>query len=139
MGKEKILPAFAMIILLVGIISSLYVYAQDTELERYGQKDIVTINNIEYSLESLFKKIERRTIIIDEKEITGIALDKIIINANVNCPSCHKYTIKASDDYQQTVNWDMMKTGIITDYNRVIFPNTAHSFWVRDVIEIEVK
>ena len=33
----------------------------------------------------------------------------------------------------------LLKTGILTDYSRVYFPNTAHTFWVRDVIEIEVK
>ena len=81
----------------------------------------------------------QRVIETDEGEKTGIALDELIITVGVGCVNCHEYTIKAKDGYQQTVNWDILKTGILTDYGRVYFPDTAQTFWVRDVIEIEVK
>ncbi len=143
MGKEKTLQVFAILVLLIGIISSLYVYAQETEIEtqreQIGKEDTITINNIDYNKEELFEIVESRTITIEEKEITGLALDKLLTYANTEQPSAHKYTFIATDSYQQTVTWDMVQAGIFTDYNRVIFPGTAHSFWVSNIIEIEVK
>ena len=51
----------------------------------------------------------------------------------------HNKDIAMKDGYTQTIPWDIMQTGSINKESRVFFPNTAHSFWVRDVIEIEVK
>lgn len=131
-GKELI-PIIAMIVLLIGTFSSLYVHA--TQIN----KDTITISGQEYSIDQLFSMVNIRTIVTDEGEKTGIALDDLILKVGISCASCNDYTIKAKDKYQQTVNWDVMKTGILTDYSKVYFPDTAHSFWVRDVIEIEVK
>jgi len=132
-GKEKLIPIFAMIVLLIGTFSAIYVHA--TQIN----KDTITIYGQEYTTDQLFSIADTRTIETDEGEKTGIALDDLMVKVGVGCPSCHKYVIKARDKYQQTVNWNVMKTGILTDYGKVYFPDTAHSFWVRDVIEIEVK
>ena len=133
MGKEKLIPIFAMIVLLIGTFSAIYVHATQVN------KDTITINGQEYSIDQLFSMADLRTIETDEGEKTGIALDDLMIKVGIGCLSCNDYTIKAKDKYQQTVNWNIMKTGILTEYGTVYFPNTAHSFWVRDVIEIEVK
>jgi len=132
-GKEKIIPIIAMVVLLIGIFSTIYVDANQIE------KDTIKINGRDFTLNQIFSDGVERTIETDEGEKTGVALEYIIINAGVDCTNCHDYTIKAKDGYQQTVNWNILKTGILTDYERVFFPDTAHSFWVRDVIEIEVK
>jgi hypothetical protein len=132
-GKEKLIPIFAIFILLIGTSSAIYVHA--TQIN----KDTITINGGEYTIDQLFSMVEIRSIETDEGEKTGIALDDLLVKVGVGCPSCHKYSIKAKDKYQQTVNWDVMKTGILTENSRVFFPDTAHSYWVRDVIEIEVK
>jgi len=132
-GKEKIIPILAMIVLLIGIFSTIYVYA--TQIET----NTIKVNGQDYTLDQLFLIGEIRIIETDEGEKTGIALDDLMSKVGVGCTQCQKYTIKAKDKYQQTVDWDIMKTGILTDYGRVYFPDTAHTFWVRDVIEIEVK
>jgi len=132
-GKEKIISILAISVLLLGVSSALYVNA--TQID----KDTITINGFEYTINQLFSITTKRNIETDEGEKTGIALDDLMIKIGVNCPSCHKYIIKAQDKYQQTVSWDILKTGILTDYSRVIFPDTAHTFWIRDVFEIEVK
>ena len=132
-GKEKAIPIIAMIVLLIGIFSTILVYANQIE------KETITINGQDFTIDQLFSTSAIRVIVTDEGEKTGIALDDIIINAGVGCTQCHDYTIKANDGYQQTLNWDIFKTGILTDNGRVFFPDTAHSFWVRDVVEIEVK
>ncbi|KYK22999.1 hypothetical protein AYK21_03170 [Thermoplasmatales archaeon SG8-52-2] len=132
MGKEKAIPIIAMVVLFIGIFSTIYVDANQVE------KDTIEIYGRNFSLDQLFSDGVERTIETDEGEKTGISLEDIIINVGIGCVQCHDYTIKAKDGYQQTVSWDILKTGIITDHNRVFFPDTAHSFWVRDVIEIEV-
>ena len=132
-GKEKIIPILAISVLLLGIFSALYVNA--TQIN----KDTISINGNEYTLNQIFLLCNKRIIETDEGEKTGIALDDLILKVGVSCPSCHIYIIKAEDKYQQTVSWDILKTGILTDYGRVFLPGTAHTFWVRNVIEIEVK
>jgi hypothetical protein len=131
-GKELI-PIIAMIVLLIGTVSTLYVHAT------HINKDTITINGQEYSIDQLFSMVDTKTIETNEGVKTGIALDDLMIKVGISCMSCNDYIIKAKDKYQQTVNWDIMRTGILTDYSRVYFPDTAHSLWVRDVIEIEVK
>ncbi len=134
MGKEKLLPIFAMIVLLIGSFSALYVNANQLSIE----KDTIILNNQRFNADELFDSVEIRSIETNEGERTGLALDKLISFSGVNCPSCHKYTIIAKDPYQKTVNWEDMKRGVLTDYGRVYFKDKAHAFWVYDVVEIEV-
>jgi len=131
--KEKIIPILAISVLLLGVLSVLYVNA--TQIN----KDTITINGNQFTLDQIFSMTKSRSIETDEGEKTGIALDDLMLKSGVNCPSCHNYIIKAEDKYQQTFSWDILKTGILTDYGRVYFPDTAHTFWIRNVIEIEVK
>jgi len=133
MGKEKIIPILALIVIVIGGTSTAYVYV--TQID----KDTITINGEEYTIDQIFYMGETKTIQTIEGEKAGVALDDLIIKAGAGCPSCHEYTIKAKDGYQKTVNWEIMKTGILTDIKKVFFPNTAKAFWVGDIIEIEVK
>lgn len=133
MGKEKIIPILALIVIVIGGTSTAYVYV--TQID----KDTITINGEEYTIDQIFYMGETKTIQTIEGEKIGVALDDLIIKAGVGCPSCHEYTIKAKDGYQKTVNWEIMKTGILTDIKKVFFPNTAKAFWVGDIVEIEVK
>lgn len=132
-GKEKIISILAISVLLLGIFSALYVNA--TQIN----KDSITINGNEYNMNQIFSMCTKRSIETDEGEKIGIALDDLMSKVGVNCPACHNYVIKAEDKYQQTISWDILKTGVLTDYGRVFFPDTAHTFWIRNVIEIEVK
>lgn len=137
MGKEKIIPLFAMTVLLIGIFSTLYVHATNSLIGTTG--NYITLNNVQYRTTDLFETFTPLTIQTDDGEKTGIPLEEIIIFAGVSCPSCHTYYIIAADEYQQTVTWETMQTGIFTKDQRVYFPGLAHSFWVRNVIEIEVE
>jgi hypothetical protein len=132
-GKEKIIPILAISVLLLGIFSALYVNA--TQIN----KEIITINGNEYTINYLFSICKKVTIETDEGEKTGISFDELMSKVGVSCSACHNYIIKAEDKYQQTFSWDVLKTGILTDFSRAYFPNTAHTFWIRNVIEIEVK
>lgn len=140
MGKDSIIPILAMIVLLLGIGSTVYVHAMRTEPTTTGDQTRITIHGQLFILEELFFNVEVRTISTDEGEKTGIALDQLITMMDIKCPSCHTYTIKAfrPHSYQQTVTWEMMQQGVLTDYARVYFPDVAHAFWVYNVEEIEV-
>jgi len=133
LGKEKLIPIFAMVVLLVGTFSAIYVHASQIE------KDSITINSQEYTIDQIFIIAESMSIETDEGVKSGVSLMDLINQVGIGCISCNEYTFKAKDGYQQTVDFEILKTGILTDYSRVYFPNTAHALWVRDVVEIEVK
>ncbi len=133
MGKEKLLPVFAIAVLLIGCFSALYVNATEV-----NSKTIKIIDQ-EYTISQIFSLADTRTIITDEGEKTGVALDDLIIKTSGKCYSCSKYTFKAKDSYQQTFTWEDLQKGILTRENRIYFPDTAHSFWIRDIVEIEVS
>ena len=140
-GKEKTIPIFAIIVLLIAMSCNLYVHARQVELEKELQKyqtdeKIITIFSQDYKLDDFFSNLEIKTIQTDDGKKTGVPLDSIITYIGIGCPSCNKYTFKAIDGYQQTVDWSDMQKGIITEESRVFFPGLAHAFWVSDVIEI---
>lgn len=142
-GKEKLIPVLAIIVILIGISCSLYVNAKELELEKKysgsNQESIINIANQDYDLNELFSIIQVKTIQTDEEERIGLALDELIIYVGVSCLSCHEYTFKAKDGYQQTVKWENLETGVLTEEARVYFPGLAHAFWVRNIVEIEVR
>lgn len=133
MGKDKLIPIFAIIVLLIGISSAIYVHA--TQIN----KDTITINGEEYTIDEIFILAETKTITTDDGEKTGASLEELMTKVGVSCTSCSQYTFKAKDGYQQTVDYEILKTGILTKNKIVFFPNTAHTLWVRDIVEIEVK
>lgn len=133
MGKEKIIPILALIVILISGTSTAYIYV--TQID----KETITIYGEEYTIEQLFFMVEQKTIQTVEGKKTGISLDDMISKIGISCPSCYNYTIKAKDGYEKTVDWDIMSTGILDDSYRVYFLDTPKAFWVRDIIEIEVK
>jgi len=141
MGKEKFIPIFAMIVLIIGIISTLYVSA--IEKNNKSPDNILLINGKEYSFDELCNDFQLIKINTDDGEKTGLPLEKLISYAGVNCPSCNEYNFVASDPYQKTVSWKDVKNGILTyseEYNlRVYFPNLPHAIWVYNLIKIEVN
>jgi len=132
-GKDKLIPIFAMIVLVIGISSAIYVHASQTN------KETITINGEEYTIDEIFILAKTKSIDTDEGEKTGVSLEDLMIKAGIGCTSCNKYTFKAKDGYQQTVDYNILKTGVLTKNKSVFFPDTAHALWVRDIIEIEVK
>ena len=133
MGKDKLIPVFAMIVLIIGIFSAIYVHATMVN------KDTITIQGKEYTIDQVFSIAQTRTIKTDEGEKTGVALDDLIKKIGFGCTSCHNYVFKGGDGYQQTISWDLMQKGVLTENRKIYFPDTAHALWVQDIVEIEVK
>jgi hypothetical protein len=133
MGKVQLIPIVALVIMLIGAGSSAYVYA--TQID----KDTITLNGEEYTIDQIFYITKSKAIQTVDGEKTGVAVDDLIQKAGVGCPSCYEYTIKASDGYEKTVSWEIMKTGVLSYVKKVFFPDTPKAFWIGDIIEIEVK
>lgn len=133
MGKEKLIPILALIIILISGISTAYVFSIEIN------KDTITIYGEEYTIDQIFYIGEKKTIQTIEGDINGVALDNLIQKIGIGCPSCFEYTIKAKDGYQKTVDWIILKTGVLTHIKKVYFPDTPKAFWIGDIIEIEVK
>ena len=133
MGKQKIIPAIAMTLLLIGVISALYVNA--TQIN----KETILIKNQEYTFDDLLILGGEKTIETVDGEVSGISLENIMKNIGISCTLCSKYTIKGADGYQKTVDWNVLKTGVLTEENRVFFPDTPKALWVSNIVEIEVN
>ena len=129
MGKEKLIPIFALIVIIIGSLSSIYVYATTAE------SDYITINNTKYTIDQLFFIGEERTI----DDYSGIAFDVVIFKISVSNPKTREYTLIASDGYQKTVKWENMENGLLTEEGQSIFSDLPKAFWVKDIIKIEVK
>lgn len=133
---RKNLPFIAIVVLIVGISSTVYVHASKQVVNT--DNPMIIIHNQEYEVLNLFTIFSLKTVITDDGEFTGIPLNELIVYAGVNQPMNYQYTIIA-DGYQQTVKWESMQNGIFWQEElRVIFPELAHSFWVYDVLEIKV-
>jgi hypothetical protein len=132
-AREKVVPLFAIVCLLIGMSATIYVQAS------LSSKNTITLNGNDYTVDQLFTLGTTRTITTDDGEKSGIALDDIILKVGIDCPSCHHYIVQAKDGYQQTVNWELMQQGVLTKDSRVYFSHTAHALWVRDVIQIGVS
>ena len=133
MGKEKVIPLLAIIVLIVSGTSTAYVYV--TKID----KDTISLNGNEYTIEELSFLAEQKTIDTFEGEKTGISLEDLFQKVGIGCLSCHEYTIKAEDGYEKTVSWEVLKTGVLSEIKKVYFPDTPKAFWVGDIVEFEVK
>ena len=128
MGKEKLLPIVALMIVLIGAGSTAYVYATTVDTE------FINVNNQEYTIDQLLFIGKERTL----ETFSGVALDDLMIKIGVPNPVEHEYTITAADSYQKTVTWENMKNGLLTKDRVSIFSDLPKSFRVRDVVKIEV-
>jgi len=134
MGKQKLIPIFAIIVLFIGTGSSVYVYA--TQGNADIDTDTITIYKQQYAIEELFTIVEPRT--FDALNYSGVALDDLIIKAGVECPSCHTYTITGEDGYQKTIAWENMQNGLLTIDKMTVFSDLPKAFRVKNVLKIEV-
>ena len=131
MGKDRLLPILALILLFIASSSSVYVYATQTTTET------LEINNQEYTIDQVFSIVRPR--ISNDSQYTGIALDDLMIKTGVTSPETHTYTLRGSDGYEKTVTWENMQNGLLTKNRESIFSDLPKAFRVKDIVTIEVK
>ncbi|MCD6356893.1 MAG: hypothetical protein J7L66_06355 [Anaerolineaceae bacterium] len=128
MKKNKLILIFAIVVILVGIGSSVYVNALQVDTKH------ITVNGQDFSIDQLFDNSEEKTY----ETYSGIALDDMIIKAGVEHPEKHEYTFIGADGYQKTVQWENMINGLLTKERKSIFPDLPKAFRIKDTVEIEV-
>jgi hypothetical protein len=131
MGKDRLLPIFAILILIISGISSTYIYATQ------ATTNTLLVNGQQYTIDQLFSLVQPRT--LNESQYTGIALDDLMLKTGVTNPEQHTYTLRGSDGYEKTVTWENMKNGLLTKDGQSIFSDLPKAFRVKNVITIEVN
>lgn len=131
LGKDKLIPLVAFIVILIGTVSTVYVHATQQEIG-----ETIKIGDEIFTYEHLFQMCEYKE--LKEIGFSGIALDDMILKAGVSSPETHEYTIIGADAYQKTVSWENLKNGVLTEEKRAAFSDLPKAFRVRDVIEIKV-
>ena len=136
---NMVLGILAVVILITSSVTFAYT------LIPKGDTGIVIVNEVEYTWGELFDDIdllnEFQTITfeIDGESYTGIRLSDIVNDTGLADPSAHQYRISASDGYQKDVSWENMLNGfLIEEEKKTVFPELTRSFWVTDVVSIEV-
>lgn len=130
MGKDRLLPIFALFILLTASASSLYVYATTTTTTT------VLINGQQYTIDQLFSFTKPRS--LNDSQYSGIALDDLMVKTGISYPDQHTYTLKGADGYEKTATWENMKNGVLTKDRTSIFSDLPKAFQVKDIVTIEV-
>jgi len=131
MEKDRLLPIFALLILLIGSISSIYVYVTQ------ATTSTLLVNGQHYTMDQLFSLVQPRS--FNESQYSGIALDDLMLKTGVSQPEQHKYTLRGADGYEKTVTWENMKNGLLTKDSESVFSDLPKAFRVKDIITIEVK
>ena len=131
MGKNRLIPIFALLILLIGSVSSIYVYATQATTET------LLVNGQNYTIDQLFSLAQPRS--FNESQYSGIALDNLMLKTGVSHPEQHSYTLKGEDGYEKTVTWENMKNGLLTKNRESVFSDLPKAYRVKDIVTIEVK
>jgi hypothetical protein len=131
MGKDRIIPIAALVILAVASSSSLYVSTTQ------ASTDTILVNGQHYTIDQVFSFTIPRA--FPDLKFSGIALDDLVMKIGVKNPENHTYTIIGADGYQKTVVWENMKNGLLTKDRQLIFSDLPKTFRVKDVVTIEVK
>jgi hypothetical protein len=128
-GMNIFLGVIAALILL-GSLGALVYNALNTR-----GSTVLEVNGKEYEWETLYDDFEIMT--VDGHE--GVSVKNVIIDSGISEPEGKSFRFKGSDGYQKEVPWDDVRTGLLNkDDKKVIFPDLAKAFWVRDLVEIEV-
>ena len=99
MKSTRYLPILAIIFLLVGIGSSIYVNSVKNDSNQ------ITINDEEYTVGQLSEMVEEKSV----RTESGLPLDLLMEEIGISNPETHDYTIVGSDGYQKTVTWENMQ------------------------------
>lgn len=129
MNNKRLIQIFAIIVILIGIGSTVYV-----QLTKTGSAQI-TVNGKDHTINQLFDLAEARTI----EEESGIALDDLMVKVGIENPEEYEYTIIGADGYQKTVKWENMRNGLLTVERESIFSDLPKAFRIEEIIEIKVE
>ena len=128
-----ILGVFAALIL----VSSCAVFAYS--LVPRGDTTKLVVNDVEYTRNDVFTYFGTLEFEANDQMYEGVRLSDLINDAGLPNAASHRYRIIAADTYQKDVSWDDLVNGYLVEEEfKTVFPDLTKSFWVRDVVSIEV-
>jgi hypothetical protein len=130
MDSKKIIILTALLILIIGSLSTIYVFANQLETS------YISINNKDFTIDQIFLEIE--PVSFKSLNYTGVSLKDLIIQSGVEEGNKHNYIIIGSDGYQKTVNWNNINNGLLTFEKEVIFSDLPKMYRVKNIVKIEV-
>ena len=104
-----------------------------------GDAAKVVINGKDVTWDDVFAKHQLINFTGNSVSYEGVKLSDLINETGLIAPETHQYKISGSDGYTKTVTWENMEGGyfVMEDY-KAAFPGLTRSFWVKNVITIEV-
>ena len=132
MKREKLLLLGAVLVLLIGMGSTIYVHSTEAKTDK------IEINGKAYTIDQIFFIAEHRTLKLSDGNFSGIALDDFIKKVGIPNHKDKKYTFVGADGYQKTVEWKDLENGILLKDRKVVFSHLPKQYWVKDVVKIEV-
>ncbi|MEM4729515.1 MAG: hypothetical protein QXH42_07140 [Thermoplasmata archaeon] len=108
-------------------------------LQPRGDTGKVVVNGKDYYWDRLFQSFNTVRFTAGGESYIGVRLSDLINDTGLSNPENHRYRIRGSDGYEKELSWDDMVCGyLVKEEKKTVFPNLTRSFWVRDVITIEV-
>ena len=132
MKKEKSLLLGAVLVLLIGMGSTIYVHSIEAKTDK------IEVNGKAYTIDQIFLIAEYRTLKLSNGNFSGIALDDFIRKIGIPNYKDKKYTFVGADGYQKTVEWKDLEKGIMLKDRKVVFSHLPKQYWVKDIVKIEV-
>jgi len=129
--KKRLLILLAVILIIIGVGSTLYI----TLFKGAEKTEVLLVGETEFSLNELFGTSDLITV----GEYQGVSLVEVINKAGIENPEAQEYTIIAEDGYQKTVEWESIKEGIFTSEKRVILPDLPKQYWLKNTTRIEIR
>lgn len=108
-------------------------------LQPRGDTSKVVVNGRDCPWDVLFERFDAVGFTARGESYQGIRLSDILNDSGVDAPESHRYRVTGSDGYQKDFSWgDMLNGYLVREGKKTVFPELTKSFWVRDVVTIEV-
>ena len=104
-----------------------------------GDASMIIIGETEFMWDEIFEDYDVVSFIANENEYEGVLLSSLIIDSGIVDHESAEYAVTGIDGYQKNVGWESIDGGyLILDEHRTVFPELTESYWVTDVVTIEV-
>ena len=130
---NTILCIFAVLILLFSF--SVFAYT----LVPKGDASLVVVNDIEYEWNTILSDFDMSDFTTDDGVQQGVLVSNVILDTGLENPENYEYRITGIDGYQKDITWDDVQNSFFVEEDHIIIlPHMTRSFWVKNLVSIEV-
>jgi len=128
--RTNVILGLIALLILTGSLGALVYNASTT-----GSTDVLTVCGKEYDWKDLENRFETR----ESNGHSGILVSDLVVDSGFKDPEGKSIRFIGADGYQKEIPWASAGNGLIdVGEKKVVFPDLYKSFWVRDLVEIEV-